>query len=53
MSVRAFKPSREAFQADGECTNIFITSITPKSPSQPLDCLTAQVLLSFLGPLDL
>ena len=32
---------------------IFITSITSESPSRPLDCSTAQFLLSFLGPLDL
>ena len=32
---------------------IFITSITPESPSWPLDCSTAQVHFSFLGPIDL
>ena len=32
---------------------IFITSIIPGSPFRPLDGSTTQVLLSFLGPLDL
>ena len=32
---------------------IFITSITPESPSRPLDCSIAQFLLSFLGPFEL
>ena len=51
--VKAFKPSCEAFQAIGECTNhlhhVHHSGIT----FRPLDGSPAQFLLSFLGRRDL